>query len=417
MNIIYIAYSCDPYNGSEDKMGWNIPLESCKLGNKIIVITKEEQRENIEKYIELNKLENIEFYFIDIPQIAKKIFNGYLYSGRLKVWNKYAIKKVRDICKYKKIDIIHQITPIEFRAIGKYWDIPDTKFVVGPLGGGSYVPKSLYSYLGDKKFMEFFRLKINTFYKYKLKIFRDLKKCDYVLFSNEETRKFLDGNNESEIITEIGANFSEITNKISLVKSNKKIKFLVVGRLVCIKGHNLLFDVLEEMPKDLNYEINIVGEGEEYTNLTDRVNKNPYLSEHVNFLGKVDFKNMKLVYSDHDILIMPSIRENTGTVILEAISQGLPVIAMNKFGAKVIINEENGWLYDGKNKKDIIENFKNIMIECITSYDIINNKKIKALNSSRKYTWDKKVKYYNDIYVNIIKKDRYDKKDKKIYKY
>ena len=43
MNILYIAYSCNPFAGSEDKIGWCVPFESSKT-NKVYVITKEEQR-------------------------------------------------------------------------------------------------------------------------------------------------------------------------------------------------------------------------------------------------------------------------------------------------------------------------------------------------------------------------------------
>ena len=42
MNILYIAYSCSPKSGSEEKIGWSIPLESAK-SNNVFVITKEEQ--------------------------------------------------------------------------------------------------------------------------------------------------------------------------------------------------------------------------------------------------------------------------------------------------------------------------------------------------------------------------------------
>lgn len=30
MKILYIAYSCNPYAGSEDKIGWNIPYAACE---------------------------------------------------------------------------------------------------------------------------------------------------------------------------------------------------------------------------------------------------------------------------------------------------------------------------------------------------------------------------------------------------
>ena len=86
MNILYIAYSCSPYNGSEDKIGWHVPVESAKT-NHVWVITKEEQRPAIEHYLSKHRLENIQFLYVDIPAIYKKLFRSFLYSGRLNIWN------------------------------------------------------------------------------------------------------------------------------------------------------------------------------------------------------------------------------------------------------------------------------------------------------------------------------------------
>ena len=78
MNILYIAYSCNPFAGSEDKIGWCVPYESSKTNtNKVYVITKEEQREPVEKYLQSHPLENIKFYYVDIPNFYKKIFKGF----------------------------------------------------------------------------------------------------------------------------------------------------------------------------------------------------------------------------------------------------------------------------------------------------------------------------------------------------
>ena len=91
MNILYIAYSCNPFQGSEDKIGWNVPVESAKT-NKVYVISKEEQRKPVEKYLSEHDVKNIEFFFVDIPSFYKKIFSGFMYSGRLNIWNKRAFQ-------------------------------------------------------------------------------------------------------------------------------------------------------------------------------------------------------------------------------------------------------------------------------------------------------------------------------------
>lgn len=192
MNILYIAYSCNPFAGSEDKIGWCVPYESSKT-NKVYVITKEEQREPVEKYLQSHSLENIEFYYVDIPSLYKRIFKGFMYSGRLNVWNRRAFLLAKNICEEKKVDIIHQITPIEFRAIGDYGKIKNIKFVCGPLGGGEFMPAGLKDYAKGHKIIEVVRTVINYWYRFKLKVTGKLNCCDYIMFANKETQDFLVG--------------------------------------------------------------------------------------------------------------------------------------------------------------------------------------------------------------------------------
>lgn len=406
MNILYIAYSCNPYNGSEDKIGWNVPIESAKLNEKVYVVTKEEHREVISQYLKEHQINNIEFYFVDIPKVYKKIFSGFLYSGRLKIWNKRAFKIVRNLCSENKIDIIHQITPIEFRAIGDYEKIKGTKFIVGPIGGGEYIPKQLKEYAKKDYIIENIRKLINTYYKFKLTLNKKLSKCDYVIYANNETKEYLIGKNDNQDIrTEIGVEEKELYTKHN--KNSKDITFIISGRVIYRKGHEFLLDAVEKIPYNFKYEIRIIGDGNKLEQIKNRVNKSENLREHVKILGKMQsFSQIYEEYDKADVLIMPSIRETTGTVILEGMIQGLPVITINKFGAVNIVNNENGFLYDGKTKEDMIENLKDIMIYCIENKEDVIEKSKNAKEDAMLFSFKNKVKYYNKVYYKLLEKGR-----------
>lgn len=190
MNILYIAYSCDPFYGSEDKIGWNVPLASAK-NNNVCVITKAEHLESIERYLSEKPQKNIKFYFVDIPSIYKKVFKSFLYSGRLNVWNHRVMPLARKICKEENIQIIHQITPIEFRSIGDYGKIKGVKFVCGPLGGGESMPRGLKDYAKGHELIEVIRQFTNRWCRFKYKLTGKLKSCDHIMFANKETLTFL----------------------------------------------------------------------------------------------------------------------------------------------------------------------------------------------------------------------------------
>ncbi|MBL0191812.1 MAG: hypothetical protein IPQ18_10845 [Saprospiraceae bacterium] len=67
--ILATAYAINPYKGSEDGMGWNFILQIAKF-NRVIAITRENNQEQIEKYILENpdpSYQNIRFLYFDLP--------------------------------------------------------------------------------------------------------------------------------------------------------------------------------------------------------------------------------------------------------------------------------------------------------------------------------------------------------------
>ena len=112
MNILYIACSCLPYHGSEDKIGWNIPLEAAK-NNRVFVITRGSQRKYIQQYTQQNVLENLSFQYVSLNPALERVLRILPFSVRLNLWNQKAIKLAKEICRTENIAVVHQITPIE----------------------------------------------------------------------------------------------------------------------------------------------------------------------------------------------------------------------------------------------------------------------------------------------------------------
>lgn len=403
MNILYIAYSCSPVHGSEDAIGWNIPAESARE-NGVYVITKEEQRPYIEAYIRENPIENIQFFYGDIPVWCKHLFRGPFYSGRLNIWHKYAQKLAQLICAENKIDVIHQITPIEFRSIGHYGRIPGVKFVCGPIAGGQKIEPCLLDYTGPHKPMEQIRSIINRFFRVKLSIARTLKDCDCVLYANNETKEFLSGLDlpdlGQQVQSEVGIRESQLRSKEHPNQDRVGCCFLVAGRLVYLKGHRYLFDALKQVDPNLEYQCRIVGDGPERQALEESCHALG-LSNRVHFTGGIPYSEMEKEYENADVLVFPSLREATGTVILEAMARGIPVVTMNKFGGATILDDDCGWLCAGTDKASYIESLKRAMTACIQNPAEVVRRGENARMKARQYTWELKNQYYRSLYSKL----------------
>ena len=133
-------------------------------------------------------------------------------------------------------------------------------------------------------------------------------------------------------------------NKQQNVK--KLFKILYVGRIESNKGLHTLLIALSYL-KNFSIELNILGNGslleinKKLANILDLKN--------IKFLGVK--KNVSYYYLRSHLLIVPSIREPFGNVIVEAALHDIPVLATEVDGITDIIDKNNlGFLIKPTNK-------------------------------------------------------------------
>lgn len=347
MRICYIAYSCSPYGGSEEAIGWNLPYAMARFAD-VTVITKEEQRAAIEDFGRKAGLpETLSFHFCDIPPAYKRLFKGSLYSARLKPWIKRAAEIAGALHREDPFDILHQVTPVEFRALGSF-DPPGCALFAGPLGGGEYAPASLRRYMAGDLPTETLRRAVNAS---TIKGFRrKLRSFNLVAFANEETRGLVGADDAADgrypIMADVGVPAQEAREAIGKSRDRSNgwapgfhdpIRLLYVGRLIPRKGVELLLDACAILKRDaFPFELRIYGEGSLGPRLRKRVDELG-LQEVVGFEGKVPHTEIRNAYEWSDLVVFPSVRETGGTVIAEALTHLRPVVAFRQFGAAALL--------------------------------------------------------------------------------
>lgn len=117
------------------------------------------------------------------------------------------------------------------------------------------------------------------------------------------------------------------------------------------------------IPQETRYQVRVIGDGPELEHLRKRCKEDLNLSEHVHCMGSIPYMEMEKEYAGANVFIMPSIRETTGTVLLEAMSKGIPVITINKFGGATLFDKDTGWLYEGNSKEEYVENAERVLTD------------------------------------------------------
>lgn len=194
------------------------------------------------------------------------------------------------------------------------------------------------------------------------------------------------------------ANGIDSTTFKPLAEKTKEKYILFTGRLSYRKG---LFDLIEaakticETYQDISFLI--TGTGVLIETLREKI-KEFGLSERIKFLGFVSREQLIHLYQNATIYVVPSHYEGLPTVLLEAMSCGLPVIATAVSGnLDVITSGKNGLLVpphapekladamsallkDEHLRKTLGENARKTIEDCYT-WDIISDKFLTQYNS------------------------------------
>lgn len=173
--------------------------------------------------------------------------------------------------------------------------------------------------------------------------FTAISKLNYSLIEESFYPRKIDASKGKIIPLPIDNFFFEVKN----FKKSPENNFLSIGRLVPVKGLDLLIDSIAQIDKDMKFKLDILGEGIEKENLVRKV-KNENLENIVFFHGwqnneeKIDF------ISDSDVVFITSIQskstmEGGPIALIEALSQKKVVICSDSVGyADHIENGFNG---------------------------------------------------------------------------
>ncbi len=116
----------------------------------------------------------------------------------------------------------------------------------------------------------------------------------------------------------------------------------IAGRLTRQKGHDVLLQALAEVVQERPVHLLIIGEGTEEAALR-RQTRELGLQQWVHFLGMRT--DIWAILQSLDLFVLPSRWEGFPTVLLEAMSQGVPVVATGVSGSRELVQQgETGWL-------------------------------------------------------------------------
>ncbi len=355
MKVLLSAYACEPGQGSEPGVGWQIARHLAQH-HDVWVITRANNRLSIEAELTRHPVQRLHFIYFDLPRWARFWKQGqrgvqfYYY-----LWQAGAYSVAKRLHREIGFDMVQHVTFV------KYWtpsflSLLDVPFIWGPVGGGESAPKRFWPGCGAR----------GTLYESLRAAARWLGEHDpFVLLTARRARLILATTYETALrLRRIGARKIELFSQVALSTEEVEslyrlppppegpIRFLSIGRLLHWKGFHLGLTAFAQSGLQAA-EYWVVGDGPERSRL-ERLARHLGVSDRVRFFGHVPRSEVMNILAKCHTLVHPSLHDSGGWVCVEAMAAGRPVICLDLGGPGLQVTDLTGVKVPARSPKQVI---------------------------------------------------------------
>jgi glycosyltransferase involved in cell wall biosynthesis len=394
------AYACEPNRGSEPGVGWHWAVQAARE-HEVWVLTWTKFREPIERYVARYNLPHLRFVYFDLPRWARLL----AVSERLHymLWQALVWPLARRLYRHERFDVVHHLTFNSVEMPGFLWTL-GAPFVWGPVGGGQTPASALRDY-----FRSIWPVEVARNLRKRLLGFNPLvrlvaRRSAAILVSNQDTRRLLELMATAPLLneTEIAVDLPPISSRRSDPEDGV-LNIVWAGRLIARKGPLLALDVAAELKRrGVLFRLRMAGDGP-WECLVDREISKRGLTGEVSRAGLLGHAAMASFYADGDVFLFSSLQDTNGSVVLEAMSYGLPVVALDQHGAASLLTDECGVKIPVHSKSQVVRDMAGALEDLAREPGRRRNLGAAARRRvAEGYTWEHKARLLRSLYANAV---------------
>jgi len=316
----------------------------------------------------------------------------------------------RELVKQHGIHVVHQPTPVSAREPSLLTDL-NVPLVIGPMKGDTDYPPA---FRNEESWLTRMAIAVGRASAGWLnRIFPGKRRASILLVANEQSRSALAAGTSAKVydLAENGVDTNiwrqgRVTNN-----DPSTCRFVYVGRLVRSKGVDLFLRAFEEATaRGCQISGLIVGDGPLRRELREQAEAAGILGSAGYPRGKVHFASWQShaeladLLATQDCLVLPTLLESGGAVLLEAMAAGLPVIATDWGGPAEYVDETCGILVPPDSRDSLVAGLADAMQRLALNPEL--RRQMGQAGSSkieRFYTWDAKIERIIDFYREAVR--------------
>jgi glycosyltransferase involved in cell wall biosynthesis len=347
VKVLLSAFACEPNLGSEPEVGWKWAVHLAALGHDVWVLTREDSRGAIEREVARLTHRSPRFVYLDLPLPAALRATAGPWAQRIyyALWQWRAALLAGELHAREGFERVHHVTYAGLRApsfMGRL-GIP---FIFGPVGGGERAPWRLRSGYGLRGWLlDAVRDFANLIVRIDPLMQRCFAQAERIYVTSEDSLRLLPPAHRGKAVIElaIGSDSAPaVKSELSNSGGDGRFRVLYVGQFLYLKGMHLGLPAFSQLLKAVpEARLTMIGEGPErgrWQQLAERLG----IAASIDWLPWLQRAELINFYRSHHVMLFPSLHDPGGMVVLESLTQGLPVVCLDIGGPGILVTEDCG---------------------------------------------------------------------------
>lgn len=410
--ILLIAEAANPEWASVPLIGWSLSRALAKVAD-VHLVTHVRNRDAI---LRAGLTEGSDFTSIDNESVAAPLFrlSSILRGGTAKAWTTgtalsalayYSFelelwRTFQNRLADREFDLVHRITPLSPTSpstIAKRLANLGVPFVIGPLNGGVPWPRQF----SDRQRAEREWLShVRWLYKL-LPAYRSTRRYSAAIIAGSRYTYGEMPEWAKAKCVYIPENGIDLDSRVREPHTGC-LRAAFVGRLVPYKGADMLLKAAADFLRNGELELHIIGDGPQRAILEQMVDALT-LRDRVIFHGWLAHAEVQSRLRQCDFMVLPSIREFGGGVVVESMALEVPPIVADYAGPSELVDDTTGIRVPCHDQQNLIEGLRSAIEKIVVFPAILDSLGTAGREKVRKkLTWDAKARQILAIYDAVM---------------
>ncbi len=407
--VLLLAAACNPYKGSESGLGWHRALGTAQFFDTWVICGHWDQAD-IQRYLSENgEIPSLNFCFVkrswleDLLMLGRPLYEIHYLAHNL--WHRRAFRLAASLHRELNFALVHQVSRTGFREPGYLWKL-DAPFLWGPVGGTQNYPWRFLRFAGvSGAFKEGFRSLINWLqFRFSPRVRKAIKKATFLIAANSEIQLDFARVHGIRPLVLLETGLKKVEGGFyKNIGKDRPLRMLWSGKFEHGKALHLLIHALSEVPSEIQYELRILGTGP-LQKRCQRMAEAKGIAPRCQWLGWLKQDDAVKQYDWADIFIFTSLRDTSGNVILESLSQGVPVICLDHQGAGDIVNEDCGFKIPVTTPSQVIKQLRDIICNLANDKTRLASLSSASIARAQHYLWSRNAGMMAEYYYTVLSK-------------